>query len=133
MRLDLGAAHAAIAEVGQRLGLERAGAAWGGREVINEDVARAFRVHAAERGVAYGRCSMSALGGSGPIHALRVARKLRIPSVVFPVGAGVMSAVGLLVSPLSFDTVRSHRALLEQLDAGTFAQHLRPLLDEATG
>ncbi len=76
---------------------------------------------------------MIAFGGSGPIHALRVARKLRIPSVVFPVGAGVMSAIGLLVSPLSFDTVRSHRVLLDELDARTFAQHLEPLLDEAAG
>ena len=134
MRLDPAAARAAIVDgIAQRLRLDAAAAAWGIHEVINEDVARAFRVHAAERGVDYRRCSMIAFGGSGPIHALRVARKLRIPSVVFPVGAGVMSAVGLLVSPLSFDTVRSHRALLDQLEPGTFEEHLRPLLDEAAG
>src|SRR5260370_8418207 len=92
MRLDLGAAHAAIAEVGQRLGLDPAAAAWGIHEVINEDVARAFRVHAAERGVDYRRCSMIAFGGSGPIHALRVARNLRIPTVALPAGTGRMSA-----------------------------------------
>ena len=59
-------------------------AAWGIHEVINEDVARAFRVHASERGFDYRRCSMIAFGGSGPIHALRIARKLRIPRVVCP-------------------------------------------------
>ena len=134
MRLDADAAGAAIAEgIARRLGLEPAAAAWGIHEIINEDVARAFRVHAAERGVDYRRCSMVAFGGSGPIHALRVARKLRIPSVVFPVGAGVMSAVGLLVSPLSFDAVRSHRVLLEELRPETFEERLQPLVDEAVG
>jgi len=132
MALDPAAARAAITDgVGRRLGLEPAAAAWGIHEVINEDVARAFRVHAAERGVDYRRCSMVAFGGSGPIHALRVARKLRIPSVVFPVGAGVMSAVGLLVSPVSFDVVRSHRMSLAELKADTFETLLQELVDEA--
>jgi N-methylhydantoinase A len=132
MRLDAAAARRAIADgVARRLGLAPEAAAWGIHEVINEDVARAFRVHAAERGVDYRRCSMVAFGGSGPIHALRVARKLRIPSVVFPVGAGVMSAVGLLVSPLSFDAVRSHRVLLDDLKPADFDVRMQGLVDEA--
>jgi len=134
MKLDVQAARDAIQErIAQPLGLGLAAAAWGIHEIINEDVARAFRVHAAERGVDYRRCSMVAFGGSGPIHALRVARKLRIPRVVFPVGAGVMSAVGLLVSPLSFDAVRSHRVMLDELQAETFAGHFRAPVEEAVG
>src|SRR5262245_36417300 len=134
MRLDSAAAGAAIADgVAQRLGLDPAQAAWGIHEVINEEVARAFRIHAAERGVDYRRCSMIAFGGSGPIHALRVARKLRIRRVVFPVGAGVMSAVGLLVSPLSFDAARSHRVLLADLGRSEFQHVFDRLVDEAVG
>ena len=60
---------------------------------------RAFRIHASERGFDYRRSSMVAFGGSSPVHALAIARKLRIPRVIFPIGAGVMSALGLLVSP----------------------------------
>ncbi len=132
MRLDAEAARAAIAEgVARSMRLDVADAAWGIHEVINEDVARAFRVHAAERGVDYRRCSMVAFGGSGPVHALRIARKLRIPSVVFPVGAGVMSAVGLLVSPLAFDVVRSRRIALDELKAHEFEAQLQALVDEA--
>ena len=37
---------------------------------INEDVARAFRIHASERGFDYRHCTMIAFGGSGPLHAL---------------------------------------------------------------
>ena len=90
-------------------------AAWGIHEVINEDVARAFRVHASEVGFDYINCAMIAFGGSGPAHALRVAKKLRIPKVIFPVGAGVMSAIGLLTTPISYATLRSSRIGLNQL------------------
>ena len=48
-----------------------------------------------------------AFGGAGPVHAFGVARILRSPSVICPLGAGVMSAVGFLVAPLSFDFVRT--------------------------
>jgi len=134
MALDVAAAREAVTtHVAQPLGLTPAAAAWGIHEIINEDVARAFRVHAAERGVDYRRCGMVAFGGSGPIHALRVARKLRIPRVIFPLGAGVMSAVGLLVSPLSFDAARSYRVRLDQLEPKAFAQILQALVDEAIG
>ena len=133
MTLDKPAAQAAIARhVGTRLGVETAHAAWGIHETINEDVARAFRVHASERGIDYRSCSMIAFGGCGPAHAMRVARKLRIPRVVFPAAAGVMSAIGMLVSPLSFQVAQTRRALHGALDAAGFAAGLAPLVAEAT-
>ncbi|MCB1739172.1 MAG: hydantoinase/oxoprolinase family protein, partial [Gammaproteobacteria bacterium] len=117
MTLDADAARQAIATgIAQRSDLEITRAAWGIHEVINEDVARAFRVHASELGFDYRRCAMVAFGGSGPAHALRIARKLRIPKVIFPVGAGVMSAIGLLTVPISFATLRSARVRLTELD-----------------
>jgi N-methylhydantoinase A len=116
MTIDRAAADGVMgASLTSRLSLDAARIAWGIHEVINEDVARAFRIHASERGVDYRRCSMIAFGGSGPIHALRIARKLKIPQVICPSGAGVMSAFGLLISPLSFEVVRSRRIALENL------------------
>ena len=117
MALDLPAAKRAIgAAVAVALDIDTIRAAWGIHEVINEDVARAFRVHASEVGFDYRHCVMIAFGGSGPAHAIRVARKLRIPKVIFPVGAGVMSAIGLLTTPISFATLRSGRTRLDELD-----------------
>ena len=100
-------------------------------EVINEDVARAFRVHASEIGFDYRRCTMVAFGGSGPAHAMRVARKLRIPKVIFPVGAGVMSAIGLLTVPISFATLRSGRLRLDNLDESGLVAGFAPVEDQA--
>lgn len=134
MPLDRSAAETQIFKtVAEPLGLEFLRAAWGIHEIVNEDVARAFRVHASERGFDYRKCTMIAFGGSGPVHALRIARKLSIPKVVLPVAAGVMSALGLLASPLSFEVVRSHRAFLNDLDANAFDDLFRPLVTEAAG
>jgi N-methylhydantoinase A len=118
MRIDRSAAMDAIERrMAQPLAIESVRAAWGIHEIINEDVARAFRVHASERGIDLRGCSMIAFGGSGPLHAVRVARKLKITQVIMPPCAGVMSAFGMLVSPLSFEVVRSSRSALSSLDA----------------
>ena len=134
MRLDAGAARAAIERgVAAPAGLDPIRAAWGVHEIANEDVARAFRIHASERGFDYRKSSMVAFGGSGPVHALAIARKLRIPRVVFPIGAGVMSALGLLVSPLGFEVSRSRRVFVADLDADAFERNIAPLVHEASG
>lgn len=123
MLLDTDAARRVLAEgLGAALGVDAERAAWGVHEVINEDVAKAFRVHASERGVDYRRCSMVVFGGSGPIHGARIARKLRIPRVVCPSGAGVMSAFGLLSSPVGFEVVQSLRASLATMTPERFGE-----------
>ncbi|HVO86989.1 MAG TPA: hydantoinase/oxoprolinase family protein [Casimicrobiaceae bacterium] len=130
MRLDREAALRAVEHrVGGALGVSAEQAAWGIHEVINEDVAKAFRVHASERGVDYRRCSMVVFGGSGPIHGSRIARKLRIPRVVCPAGAGVMSAFGLLASPIGFEQVQSLRVDLAALTERRFRDIVASLLD----
>jgi len=133
MALDVGKAEAALtANVGTPLGIDLARAAWGVHEIINEDVARAFRIHASELGFDYRSCAMVAFGGSGPLHALRIARKLRIPRVIFPAGAGVMSAIGMLVTPLSFETLRSRRVQLSTLKPGDLAAGFAELVEQAS-
>ena len=132
MLLDKSAAEMAIAEhVAGPLKLDTLRAAWGIHDIISEDVARAFRIHATERGFDYRSGSMVAFGGSGPLHALSIARKLKIPRVIFPVGAGVMSALGLLVSPLAFEMARSRRVHVADLEATDFAETFQKLEAEA--
>jgi N-methylhydantoinase A len=122
MRLDTAAAEAAITNaLCKPLGIGLLEAAWGIHEIINEDVARAFRIHASERGVDYRRCSMIVFGGSGPLHGARIARKLRVPRIICPLGSGVLSAFGLLVSPIGFEIARSKRVALDDLADDRFA------------
>ncbi|MEL0110793.1 MAG: hydantoinase/oxoprolinase family protein, partial [Rickettsiales bacterium] len=80
MTLDRDAAQAAIrAKIAEPLDLSVERAAWGIHDTASEDIARAFRIHAAERGFDYRSASMVAFGGSGPLHAMPVAEKLTIP------------------------------------------------------
>jgi N-methylhydantoinase A len=76
---------------------------------------------------------MIAFGGCGPMHAVRIARKLGVPRVILPASAGVMSALGLLISPLSFETVRSLRMDLAALDKSSLQAAFRPLVDQVSG
>jgi N-methylhydantoinase A len=97
MKLDKRASEVAIEKnVGLPLNLSTIRTSWGIHDSASEDIARAFRIHAAERGFDYRNATMVAFGGSGPLHAMGVAEKLKIPRVVFPIGAGVYSALGLL-------------------------------------
>ncbi len=128
MRLGRGAAETAVAAaIAEPLGVDDGRAAWGIHETVNEDIARAFRNHASERGFDYRSCVMIAFGGSGPVHACRVARKLRVPTVIFPAGAGVMSAIGLTMSPLSFELLRSDRIAYDALTVDGLASRLTDL------
>ena len=134
MVLDTEKASQVVADVlAEPLDVPNVRAAWGVHETVNEDIARAFRNHASERGFDYRGCAMVAFGGSGPLHAARVARKLRVPTVVFLVSAGVASAVGLLISPPAFETARSARVALGDLTAESLTGYFTPLVDEASG
>ena len=77
MSLDVEAARAAITEhVAEPLGLTVEAAAWGIHRLVNEDMASAARVHAAERGHDPTGLPLFAFGGAGPVHAFGVARAL---------------------------------------------------------
>src|SRR5690606_14847568 len=46
-------------------------------------------------------------GGAGPVHGVRLAAMLGSKRVVFPIGAGVASAIGLLMADPAFDLART--------------------------
>lgn len=126
--LDRERAEAAIENtIAAPLTIDLMRAAWGIYETINESVASAFRVHASERGFDYRSAHLVAFGGSGPLHACRIARKLRIPQVILPPGAGVMSALGLLQSPFAFELARSKRTPVSGISDAEYAEGFAPL------
>jgi N-methylhydantoinase A len=58
-----------------------------------------------------------ATGGAAPLHAARIAQKLRIDTVVVPTGAGVGSAYGFLRAPIAYEAVHSHLVSINRFDA----------------
>lgn len=117
MQLDIqGAKEAIVRDVAEPLGLDLLSAAWGIHQVVNENMAGAARIHAIEQGKDPRSYPLFAFGGAGPVHAFNVARILRSPRMVVPMGAGVTSTVGFLAAPLSFDFVRTYYGRLDNLD-----------------
>jgi N-methylhydantoinase A len=126
MALDLAAAEDALARVAAQLGVGAADVAGGVREVVDQNMAAAARMHAVERGVDLRGVSLIAFGGAGPVHACGVAELLESPRVIFPVNASVLSAFGTLVSPVRVDLARS---MVRVLDDAVGAER-DALLDE---
>jgi N-methylhydantoinase A len=119
MQLDPKLAEAALREkIAGPLNMSLERAAWGVHEVVNENMANASRIHAVEKGIDPRRFSLVAFGGAGPVHAYQVAEKLRLETIVVPAAAGVCSAFGFLLAPMSFDLSRSYITRLEELQWG---------------
>ena len=98
------------------IGMSVTRAARGIHEVVNENMATAARMHAAELGLDIRGNALVSFGGAGPVHAYQVAKLLGIKKVVCPLGAGVMSSIGMLVAPKSFDSLQSYISRLESVD-----------------
>ncbi|MDP6484465.1 MAG: hydantoinase/oxoprolinase family protein, partial [Nitrospinota bacterium] len=134
MRLDVGRAEEAIRKsVAAPLGLDVERAAWGIHQIVNENMVNAVRVHAAEKGIDFRRHGVIAFGGAGPIHAHRIAESLALETVICPLSAGVMSAMGLLVAPFAFHIVRTHKVRLAAWDARATEEIYREMEEEARG
>ena len=130
--IDGAAAKAALASsVGERLDLDAAGAADGVSRIVDESMASAGRIHAAEAGTDLGQRTMIAFGGNGPLHATRVARSAGVSRVIVPPNPGVGSAVGFLYAPVSFEIVRSRYTLLDNADFEAVNALLRQMEAEA--
>ncbi len=116
IQLDTEASRAAYEPLAKSLALSVDRLAWGVHQLVNENMAAAARVHAAERGLEIRRYSMVATGGAGPVHACGVAEKLGLKHVIVPPLAGVGSAFGFMTAPISFDFTRSYVSRLEALN-----------------
>lgn len=117
MRLDAAEAKTAIdRSVGLPLEMDTVEAALSIHQIVNENMANAAAVYAAEKGIDLRDFTLFAFGGAAPAHACDVARRLGIRSVVVPFAAGVLSALGCLVSPLAFDFVIGYMSQLRKVD-----------------
>jgi N-methylhydantoinase A len=108
MALDIAAAERALhTHLAERLGIDTVTAAWGVHEVVTAQMAQAAHVVSVGRGRDPRQFAFVPFGGAGPVHGARIARMLGCPRVVFPKGAGVESAIGLLMADAAFDLART--------------------------
>jgi N-methylhydantoinase A len=105
---SVAAARDAIREtVADPLGVSVDEAAHGVLDVANANMERALRVVSVERGHDPREFTVVAFGGAGPLHAAALADALDVPQVLVPQAAGVLSALGVLVSDVRYDYATS--------------------------
>ncbi|MBL6690112.1 MAG: hydantoinase/oxoprolinase family protein [Pseudomonadales bacterium] len=130
--LNLEAANESIkSHVGSQLDMNPELAAFSISEIVDENMAAAARAHAAEFGMDLGARDIVAFGGAAPLHAARLGQKLGAQRIIIPGDAGVGSAVGFLLAPVSYEVVRSRQQLLLSLDAGLVNQLFTDMHAEA--
>ena len=76
-------------------------------DVVDAAMVQALRSVSVERGIDPAGLALVAFGGAGPLHACALASAVGIGTVVVPAAAGVLSAVGLVGSPLRRELVQS--------------------------
>ena len=75
--------------------------------VANTNMERALRHISVERGHDPRQFALLPFGGAGGLHAVDLARALRIPTVIVPTAPGALSAVGVLVADVIKDQSRT--------------------------
>jgi len=132
LQLDESAARTVLSNsLGDRFQHSATQAAYAVSEVVNENMAAAARAHLAEWGKGAGGRTLIAFGGAAPLHACLLASKLKLDRVIIPADAGVGSAVGFLLAPVSYEVVRSRYMRLDQLDVAAVTAVLEELRSEA--
>ena len=117
MAVDAEAAERAVREqIAEPLGVDVLRAARGVVDVVNVKMGEAIKAISTERGFDLRDFTLVPFGGAGPVHACQIALDLGIPRVLVPPIPGATSALGLLLSDVKHDHVRSRLQDVETLD-----------------
>jgi N-methylhydantoinase A len=118
MRLDRAKALAAVeTAVAKPLGLDVIEAAEGIVRIINVKMEEAIKAISTIRGHDLREFMLLPFGGAGPIHSGAIAQNLGMAGLVIPLYPGVFSALGLVMSDVRHDYIRSRLVGLDKIDA----------------
>jgi N-methylhydantoinase A len=99
--------------------------------VANTNMERALRHISVERGHDPRRFALLPFGGAGGLHAVELARALRIPYIIAPPSGGTLSAVGVLVADVIKDQSRTVMLACERHASGKLERVFKELEREA--
>jgi N-methylhydantoinase A len=108
------AARTAMGKLGEEIDRSPEETALGILRVANATMERALRRVSVERGHDPRDYALVPFGGAGPLHAVELAEALDMRRVLVPPTPGVLSALGLLMADVVYDTAR---AVLTRADA----------------
>jgi N-methylhydantoinase A/oxoprolinase/acetone carboxylase beta subunit len=133
MKLDEVAARRVIAELGKQLGMSDREAAEGVITVLNANMANAIRSRTVQKGIDPRDFALVAFGGAGPLHGAEVAAMLGVREIIVPPHPGITSAVGLLISDLRYDAIRTAFQVSGAVDLPRLNAGFTAMADELVG
>ncbi len=134
MKLDKSAAIAAIEEaVARPLGIDVMEAAEGIVRIIDVKMEEAIKAISTIRGHDLREFMLLPFGGAGPIHSGAIADSLDMAGLVVPLYPGVFSAIGLLMSDVKHDYIRSRMTRIGTADPTEVDGVFRQLEQKAAG
>jgi N-methylhydantoinase A len=128
--LDPHAARKAFDPLASALGVDLEEVAAAGIAAVEAQMAKAIRVVTVERGRDPRDLTLVAFGGAGPMHATALAASLEVSTVLVPLPAGVLSALGLLAAPQAADVALTRP--MRDPDPADVASLLAGLSDRAS-
>lgn len=132
MSLDGNAARRAVqSTVAQPLGMSADEAAEGIIRIINVKMQEAIKAISTMRGHDLRDFMLLAFGGAGPLHAGRMAQDLGMAGVIIPPHPGVYSAMGLVMSDVKHDYIRSRMTLVSRTSEGDVNDSFSAMAEEA--
>lgn len=133
LKLDSQLAHMAIEEhIAKPLGLDVVKAAHSIVEIANVAMINALRLVSVQRGHDPRDFALTAFGGAGPLHANRLAHEMNIPVTVIPTSPGTASALGLLVTDITYDYATTLIDRVDRLRPATVAAAFADLRQQGT-
>lgn len=119
-------------ELGSKLGVSAIDAARGVVRIANANMTNALRLVSTNKGYDPREFALMAFGGGGPMHAVALARELKVPRVIIPVNSAVFSAWGMLLTDLRRDYVYTFLTSLEAARTGTIVEQFRTMEADAS-
>ncbi|MBU2533783.1 MAG: hydantoinase/oxoprolinase family protein [Alphaproteobacteria bacterium] len=132
MQVDVAAAIEVFRTLANEAGMSVADLADSAIRIAENNIVRAIQQVSTERGRDPRDFALVPFGGAGPLHAARVATELGIRQVLVPMNAGVLSAVGLLMSEHVQYRSRTHRTRLTVEAIPSIREALTELYSEIT-
>jgi len=139
--LDRSAVEGPLGAIAGALGGSLEAAAEGVLAVADAAMERALRVISVERGYDPADFAVLAFGGAGGLHVAELTRRLGAARALVPPDPGLLSAYGMLASPVSRESSRTvlvstaadgTESLMAEVFAELEAQARREMLDEGT-
>lgn len=131
---DIAATEAALGRLADRLRCSKRDAARGVIEIADANMTNALKLVSVNRGFDPREFTLVAFGGGGGLHAVSLARELRVSKVIVPRYGSVFSAWGMLMSDLRRDRFVTRVCPLSDTTATReLAALLRTMSDDIVG